>query len=396
MTGETRATKRSNRRLVIGAMTGTSIDGVDVAAVEVRGRALNLRAKLLATASESLGELAPRLRAAQRQAPLTSGEFATLARDLALAHIDPIRELIARCGAPDLISLHGQTLFHAPPVSLQLIDASVVAHAFACTVVSNLRSVDLAAGGQGAPITPLADWMLFRSPTRWRVVVNLGGFANGTIVGPKPDGTNSPAAMREAWISTVRGFDICLCNQILDHICATRLGIAWDDGGRHALAGKVSSSELSELFSLLETQRLSNRSMGTRDEIVALGAQLLCRLEPDDALATAVRAIARSVAAAISQGLGESRALAPNEVLLAGGGARNAALVGELKRALPCRVSFTDKFAIPIDARESVAMAVLGCAALDGAQITLPSVTQRGQTRLVDGSFVHAQVALQT
>ncbi len=365
-------------------MTGTSIDAIDIAAVRIDGRGFKARATLLGQSSASLGALAERLRSAQRQVPLSAGAFVELARDLALAHIAPLRELARAYGAPDLIALHGQTLYHKPPLSLQLIDANVVAQEFGCTVVSNLRAADLAAGGQGAPITPLSDWMMFRSKTSWRAILNLGGFANATLLPPAP-----PArAGIEEWIALVRGCDLCLCNQLLDHITRTTLGIPFDEGGKVALAGRANAAAVEALFALLDSQRRSARSLGTTDEIVTTAAEHVARLAPPDALASATSAIAKVIGRAIEERAPATTSRTRMKIFVAGGGIRNEALLAQLKREVPGVVLSTDTCGVPPDARESMAMAVLGALAEDGCPMTLPAVTGRASQRAIDGSFV--------
>ncbi|MSR68832.1 MAG: hypothetical protein EXS17_00575 [Phycisphaerales bacterium] len=371
-------------------MTGTSIDAIDTAAVRISGRGLAARATLVGQATAALGDLTPRLRSAHRQDALTAGAFAALARDLALAHLAPLRELARVHGTPHLVVLHGQTLFHQPPLSLQLINASVVAHDLGCAVVSNLRAVDLAAGGQGAPITPLADWMLFRSKRTWRVIVNLGGFSNATVLPPQPVAT-SPQDSRAAWLAAVRGFDLCLCNQLLDHLARTRGAMPFDRDGNLARSGRSVPGPLQALHEILDAQRRAGRSLGTADEILALAAATLASLSPADALATAVEAIATTIAAAIHQHLAAKEPRAQAQVLVAGGGAKNLALVAALARCAALPVITTDQHDCPSDARESVAMALLGAVAHDGASITLAGVTGRTQLRVIDGEFLLAR-----
>lgn len=368
-------------------MTGTSIDAIDTAAVCITGRGLSARATLRGCASASFGELAARLRSAHRQDAMTAREFALLSRDLALAHLAPLQELARLYGPPNLIALHGQTLVHQPPLSLQLINAPVVAHAFGCEVVHNLRAADLAAGGQGAPITPLADWMLFRSTRAWRVIVNLGGFSNATVLPSKPRAA-SPRESRAAWIASVRGFDLCLCNQLLDHVARTRAGVPFDRDGALALSGHPQAAALRALQTLLDSQRRSGRSLGTADEILGQAAESLAPFAPADALATAVEAIARTIAAAIHEQLAANDPATKAEVLIAGGGAKNQALVVALSRSAALPVRATDASGCPSDARECVAMALLGALAHDGESITLTQVTKRGAMRVVDGEFV--------
>ncbi len=121
-------------------------------------------------------------------------------RDAALLHVEAVRAL--GCERLDLVVAHGQTVYHAPPLSWQLCAPGPIAHALQVPVLCDLRSADIAAGGQGAPITPIADHILFRHAREARAVVNLGGFCNITTLPAGDDATR------------VRGGDVCACNQV--------------------------------------------------------------------------------------------------------------------------------------------------------------------------------------
>ena len=172
---------RMASRRIVGCMTGTSMDAIDVALVAVDGHGLGMRASVQRCATHPLGSLAGPLRRLSFLEPASAGQIATLARDLALCHVTARGKLV-RDEPIDLIAVHGQTIFHAPPVSWQLLAPAPIAEAFRVPVVFDLRAADLAAGGQGAPITPLADFVLFRDDAETRAIVNLGGFANYTIL----------------------------------------------------------------------------------------------------------------------------------------------------------------------------------------------------------------------
>src|SRR6185436_14618647 len=143
-------------------------------------------------------------------------EIADAALALGELHARAVAKAAAGCRL-DLIAAHGQTVFHAPPLSWQMLNPWPLVRDLQTSVVFDLRGADLAHGGQGAPITPLADWVLFRSNSRTRAVVNLGGFCNLTLLPPgRPD--------------MVRGFDVCACNQLLDHIARGILQRPFDEG----------------------------------------------------------------------------------------------------------------------------------------------------------------------
>src|SRR5262245_35495304 len=148
-------------RRVIGCMTGTSLDGLDVALVEIEGNGLGMKARVKAWNSHKLGPAGPSLRTLAAQEPLMAGDIAQAMHDFAALHAEACLE--GAEGAPvDLVCVHGQTVFHKPPLSWQVMQPAPIARAMKCPVVYDLRAADLAAGGQGAPITPIADWVLFR------------------------------------------------------------------------------------------------------------------------------------------------------------------------------------------------------------------------------------------
>lgn len=344
-------------RLVAGAMTGTSIDGLDVALVAIEGTGLDLRPRFIRGLSRELGPAAAGLRDLADQRPLTAAAIARLMHDVALAHLAALREL-AEGGRLDLVAIHGQTVYHAPPISWQLFQPAPVAHGLGAPVVHDLRAADLARGGQGAPITPLADWVALRSPSERRVVVNLGGFCNLTVL---------PAG---GGIDTIAGGDVCACNQILDHLARTLLGRPYDADGAVAASAAPDADAVAAFAAALRRQASARRSLGTGDELAAAIDAFGGRLPPAVIAASACRAIAGAIAAAAAA------SGPPARVLLAGGGLRNRALRAELGAACaPAAVEATDAHGVPAAYREAFAMAVLGALAQDRVAITLPGVT---------------------
>jgi anhydro-N-acetylmuramic acid kinase len=348
-------------RHVVGCMTGTSIDALDAALVRVHGHGLGMRAEFVRGVSRTLGELGPRLRAMADQRAMTAGEIAALSRDFALLHAEVVREVLGAT-TPELVAVHGQTVFHAPPVSWQMFNGGLLAHALGVPVVFDLRAADLAAGGQGAPITPLADWVLLRSdePT---AVVNLGGFCNATVL-PSGRTGESPAAS----IAAIAGYDICACNHLLDTIARELLGRPYDENGRAALKGIEHAPSLDDLRELLSRQSREGRSLGTGDELAQWIDRWRNTVNPNDLAATACGGIGRTIAVRLHAG-------SPTRVLVAGGGAHNAALVGAIRRATGGDVDTTASRGVPIEFREAMEMGVLGALCRDRVPITLTRVT---------------------
>lgn len=349
-------------RLVFGAMTGTSLDGIDVAAVSW---GIGEKPRLVAHGSGELGACAELLGALARGEAMTAADVCAARTGLAAVHVERFEELRARVGQPDLVAVHGQTVFHRPPRSWQLMDPWAVAVAMDAPVVSDLRGADLACRGEGAPITPRSDLVWFGDERESWVVLNLGGFANATVL---PAGDDA---------SAVRGYDICACNQVLNAAAERTLGTAFDEGGAAALRGSIDDAAYAELVSVLRGQSSERRSLGSGDEALAWVEQHFA-MDGADLAATAVEAIA----VVISERLNAEDAA---RVVCAGGGVRNRAVMSALKRLCGAVVSVSDEFGMPIEAREAAAIATLGAMAADGRTISLDGVTGRGDCGLVDG-----------
>jgi 1,6-anhydro-N-acetylmuramate kinase len=384
-------------------MTGTSMDGLDAALVRLTGRGLNLRPRFLAGASRSLGSLAQPLRSIAAGCVPSTGLIPELAHQLALLHIRVIRGLLRRAAvAPSdlaLIAVHGQTLFHRPPLSWQLVNPMPIAQALGCPVVFDLRGADLACGGEGAPITPMADHLLFRPrsprnprnhpgnrPRKTRVVVNFGGFINYTVLPSAPIPSASRALQGRMAFPAITGGDLCACNQLLDAIARQCFHAPFDRGGRRAWAGRVDDQACAALMRQLQRQARSRRSLGTGDETLTWLAAHQRTLTPNDLARTACAAIARTlVDTLVTAGAGNAC-----ELIAAGGGARNRALMAEIRAHLPAAsvLTVSDDLGVPLQFREAIAMAVLGALAQDRVPITLPQITGLRRPAPLAGAWV--------
>jgi 1,6-anhydro-N-acetylmuramate kinase len=360
----------SPTRFAIGIMTGTSLDGVDAAVARIAGTGLAMRVEFVRHESGGLGPLAGLLRRAAAQEPMTAGALAALA----LSFGERCAEVAAAADdgrhEPSLVAVHGQTIVHRPPVSWQLINPAPIVRRFGSPVVFDLRQADLAAGGRGAPITPVADWVLFRDPAAVRAVVNLGGFCNVTVLG---DDRGEPLA-------GVRGFDVCACNQVLDEAARQGLDAPFDEDGAGARRGEAQDHAVAQLSEILDRQRTSGRSLGTGDEARSWVAEHAGHLAPEDLLASAVEAVARAIAASlVDHDVGE--------LVVAGGGACNRALLDAVHRNARRPMRSSDDLGVPVRAREALAMAVLGVLCADGVPITLPQVTGCSDPAPVAGAW---------
>jgi anhydro-N-acetylmuramic acid kinase len=363
-------------RRVVGCMTGTSIDALDASLVEIEGHGLAMQARPVRNITRELGELAPRLRALAEQTPMTAGQIAALARDFALLHAEAILEVLAGEKA-DLVCVHGQTVFHQPPLSWQLMQPSPIAAAVGCPVVYDLRQADLAAGGQGAPITPLADWVLFRSVSETLTIVNLGGFANFTYWNTDTYMEHPVPGHYGPWFE-VKGGDVCACNQLLDGVARRRLKRGYDEDGSVASAGVRNDGAFRAFRDLLSTQSGQRRSLGTGDELESLLASF-DQIESPSLLRSACEAIAETINERVGNWSG---------LLAAGGGVRNKALMTALGSVRGSPVQTTGDYGVPIEYREAICFAVLGALCQDKVPITIPAVT--GVTKApLSGAWVY-------
>lgn len=356
-------------RRALGTMTGTSADGIDVAVVRIEGEGLSMRAAYEGGWSTPLGAQGARVRELAGGALVSAGAMAELAHELALAHAELIATARAEVGNLDLCAVHGQTVFHRPPVSWQLVNPWPIARAAGCPTVFDLRGADLSAGGQGAPITPIADWVLFRDAARTRAIVNLGGFCNITVVPAGGAGS----------LAGVIGFDVCVCNQLLDAVAREALGVPFDDGGVAALGGTADARACGDLRRVLLAQRSAGRSLGTGDEAFAWIGTWKNRVSPADLAASAAEAIGAVIAEAASDA---------QEVVVAGGGTRHAGVVGAIARGVGHRPKTTWDLGVPAEYREAAEMAVLGALCADGVPITLPRVTGVSDPAPIAGAWV--------
>lgn len=352
----------SRARRVVGIMSGTSLDGLDAALVDIAGSGLSMQARLTRHASMPLGDLAAPLRRLAGQEPMTAGEIARVALVFGEMHVAVTERLLERESPPDLIAAHGQTVYHQPPVSWQLLNPVPIARRCRCPVVHDLRQADLAAGGQGAPITPLADWIIFRDAAQFRTVVNLGGFCNVTIL-PRASQDDDAAMLR-----AIRGFDVCACNQVLDAVARRALDCPFDENGAQAAQGNANTDAVVSLLEVLRAQHGGKRSLGTGDEAAQWTGEWHERISNHDLAASAVEAIARCIAEALTDS-------GAGELIVAGGGALNQTLINRLEQRTTAPVRRSGELGVPVQAREAMAMAVLGAVSADGVPITLPQIT---------------------
>ncbi len=346
--------------LYIGIMSGTSLDGIDVALVDFSASQPKLiashylaytpmlQADLLALHQPDFNEL--------HQSQLVGNQLAYL---YATATADLLKK--AHCQADQIwaIGCHGQTIRHRPDqhYTIQLGNAALLAELSGITVVSDFRSRDIAAGGQGAPLVPAFHHQVLRHPTVHRVIVNIGGISNLTNL--QPDHATT-------------GFDCGPGNLLMDAWIKSQHGVPFDRGGQWAASGTVIPELLQKLLSEPFFHTPPPKSSG-RDlfSMEWLHSKLAGNEAPADVQATLLALTSHCIAEAIKQYCNGVR-----EIYLCGGGAHNHALVKQLKSALPnAQILLTEVLGIEADWMEAIAFAWLAQQTLAGQSANLPDVT---------------------
>jgi anhydro-N-acetylmuramic acid kinase len=358
-------TAKKKSMLVAGIMSGTSADGIDVALCRISPARSRPHVELVRHLAFPYPAVLRKAVLAAMDAPKTSAaELARLNWRLGEAYGDAV-QAAAQGYALDLVGCHGQTIYHqgiAKPYAgrsvactWQFGEPALIAAAAHAPVVSNFRPADMVAGGQGAPLVPLLDATLFAHPRRVRVLQNLGGIANLTLV---------PAGGK---LDRLIAFDTGPANMVIDALAQRLFGKPYDRGGRLAAAGTPSESVLTTLlrdpyYRLRPPKSAGREQYGTSfvERLLAVARQR--RLSPHDILATATALTSRSIALAWRLFLAPHLGGTSVDYIVAGGGARNQTLMRMLATDLApfhCRIQTTDDLGIPSQAKEAVAFALL-------------------------------------
>jgi anhydro-N-acetylmuramic acid kinase len=367
-------------RLVVGLMTGTSADAVDAVLVRLKGEGLAATHEVLAERESPLDdELRNEVLAVAAAKTLEPERLMRLDVRLAEVYAEAVHgiaeEANVKLSAICAIGSHGQTVRHLPrsgamrALTLQLGSASTLAERTGITVVSDFRKRDTAAGGEGAPLVPIADWWLFRSEKESRVLLNLGGMANVTWL--KKGGA----------LADVIAFDTGPGNAVLDGLVrAGTHGLArHDDSGKLAASGRVHEALLEELladpFFSLAPPRSTGRERfgdGYAERLAEVGEGMGLTLE--DTLATAVELTAASIEQAVREHLSPRGKV--DAVYASGGGVRNVSLMLALRRRLDgIRLDRLDALGVSAGTKEALAFAFLAHLTLSGEPGNVPGAT---------------------
>jgi len=379
-------------------MSGTSADGVDVALARIEGAPPRLDSQLenFRTIPFPPAIHAEILRVAEGQS-VTAGKISDLNFRLGEIFAAAVRTALRRfrvsIRAIDLIGSHGQTIFHQGTTgrvrgrkrgasTLQIGEPAIVAERTGVPVVADFRPADIAAGGQGAPLVPFVDYLLLRDAHIGRVVLNLGGIANVTII---------PAGARP---QDVVAFDTGPANIVMDALVNhyTRGKLSFDRGARMARLGCILPDPLAALlrhpFLAKRPPKTAGREQFGREFVKTIMARArTSRARPEDVIRTALELTAVSITKALRPFLKPRNAL--RELIVSGGGASNPLVMSRLADLLPeLRVLPSDALGIPAQSKEAFAFALLAYEAFHGRPNSLPSATGARHAAVL-GKIIH-------
>ncbi|MDR2703508.1 MAG: anhydro-N-acetylmuramic acid kinase [Cellulomonadaceae bacterium] len=357
--------------LAVGMMSGTSLDGIDVALVEFPDNKVEgLTYKLLdfetyPYPASTISRVQDAMSLERSNVALLCELNVELGKLYGQAALAMLEKHNLKANDLGFIANHGQTIYHAPnakyPSTLQIGEPAEIYAQVKIPVVTNFREADVAAGGQGAPIVPFTEFQLYKSAEAERVFVNIGGIANITVL------------PRNASIDDIVAFDTGPGNMLIDAAMQHFYQKPYDENGDTAKTGNVNQQVLTELLKHSYFARPYPKTTGREDFGVQLFDELVQKydLAPADWVATLTALTAKSLADAILQFPSNNV-----EVIIAGGGSYNATLLEMIRQYLPgVKIITQEEFGYSSEAKEAVAMAILGKYTLEGQPNNVPSAT---------------------
>jgi len=372
---------------VIGLISGTSVDGIDVALTEIEGEGYDLRVDLLDGCTVPYpDDLRQRILAVCAGQPITLTALADLDEAIAHQFAQAAQRVIDQSGPVDLVASHGQTVFHRPiqgdqlAYSVQLGRGASMARRLGVPTVSNFRRADIEAGGEGAPLVPIVDLCLLSHPQQRRCVQNIGGIGNVTYL-PTWDRSQTPQP------PAILGWDTGPGNSLID-IAITTLSegtLTYDADGAWAAQGTPCQDLIHDWLQNPYLHQPPPKSTGR--ELFGWDYFQRCYadaqrqgLSPTDIVAT----LTQFTAATIAQSYRSFLPALPDAILVGGGGCRNPMLMAYLQAEFPeIPVTPTDKAGVPAGDKEALAFAVLGYWRWQEFPGNLPAVTGAGTTTLL-------------
>lgn len=363
--------------LAVGLMSGTSLDGIDAALVEIKGSGINTKVDLLEFETFKIpSEIKNEIKKACLEDKSSVDLICSLNFKLGNLFADAVIDILNKANIDieqlDYIASHGQTIYHIPKdreglvkSTLQIGEASVIAYKTNTLVISNFRVMDMAANGEGAPLVPYTEYILYSEKEKGIALQNIGGIGNVTVL---PESN---------LIDDIFAFDTGPGNMAIDEACNILFGIPYDKDGKIASSGFVNDEMLNELMKMKYIHEKPPKTTGREDfgqRFVEKIIDKYSQLKSEDIIATLTMFTAKSIS------YNYKKFIIPNnkleKVIIAGGGAHNKTLIKFIKEELEgIEVLIQEDLGFSSDAKEAIAFAVLGNETLNNNFSNVPSAT---------------------
>ncbi|PEB79872.1 anhydro-N-acetylmuramic acid kinase AnmK [Bacillus nitratireducens] len=363
---------------IVGLMSGTSLDGIDAALVRVNNSGVRTEIDIIEFITYPFPKDVEE-EIIQSLSVDTSNVQLICSLNFKLGNLfaDAVKKVCKKARLPleqlDLIGSHGQTIYHQPiqeqnwvPSTLQIGEPSVIAYETNTTVISNFRTMDIAAGGQGAPLVPYTEYVLYRSETKGKLLQNIGGIGNVTVL-PK-----------QASLNELYAFDTGPGNMIIDEVCRQLFSVEYDEGGNLAKKGKINEQLLSYCINhpyiMSPPPKTTGRELFGKQYVDIL-LNKFNSLSSHDILATITMFTAKSIVANYCKFIFPQVKI--DEVIVGGGGSYNKTLLNMIQSLLgeSIQVYTQEELGYSSEAKEAVAFALLANESYHGNASNVPSAT---------------------
>lgn len=382
---------RVMEKYAVGLMSGTSLDGIDGALIKIQGVGTNVKVNLIHFINEGLPEdIKEEIKNCCSISKSNVETICSLNFKLGYLFAEVVKKLCKEAKFPinklDFIGSHGQTIFHIPKESnnfvkstLQIGEPSVIAYETGVTVVSNFRTMDIAAGGQGAPLVPYTEYILYKS-NKNRLLQNVGGIGNVTVI---------PA---NCSLEDIFAFDTGPGNMIIDEVVKVLKKVPYDKDGAFARVGQINEELLKELMEVpyitMEPPKTTGRELFGKQFVEKLLINW-SNLKAEDIIATVTAFTAHSIAENYKRFIFPKYHI--DEVIVGGGGSYNNTLIEMLRNLLSnCKVIIQEDIGYSSDAKEAVAFAVLANETLNGLEGNIIGATGATE-RVILGNITPAK-----
>lgn len=361
----------------IGLMSGTSLDGVDAVLVDIEGTGLDTKVEVVAfNTYEIPSEIKEEIKKACLVSESSSALICSLNFKLGYLFSNAVKNICkeANINTEDIefVATHGQTIYHIPksidnyiPSTLQIGEPAVIALENNVKVISNFRTMDIAAGGEGAPLVPYSEFILYGGRGEDIALQNIGGIGNVTVIPGEKD-------MRKVY-----AFDTGPGNMMIDEACQRLFGVKYDKGGEIASRGKINKAMLDKLMSHPYISAVPPKSTGREDfgeDYVISLLDEYSELAKEDIIATLTAFTAESIVDSYKKHVIPKVNL--KKVIIGGGGAHNKTLLNFIQKGLDgIQVLTQEDVGYSSDAKEAIAFAILGNETLHGNPSNMPSAT---------------------